>query len=102
MNTAAHCQTRVDQWIAQCSKDASEAEVASCRSYARAVADVVMLTQKTYPEVTRTCIPAGIIENDLVDLALPYVQGQRPTSPPLVAATLLMNAFRAAFPCPTK
>jgi hypothetical protein len=102
MNTAAHSQTRVDQWLALCSKSTSESELASCRSYARGVADVVMLTQKSYPEVTRTCLPAGITENDLVDLALPYVQGQPPTSPPLVAATLLMNAFRAAFPCPTK
>jgi hypothetical protein len=97
MNTAAHSQTTVDQWIANCSKGASATEIASCKSYTRGVADVVMLTG-----VTRICIPAGITENDLVNLALPYVQGQPPTSPPHVAATLLMNAFRAAFPCPAR
>jgi hypothetical protein len=102
MSTAANSQTAVDHWIAQCSKGASETERASCRSYARGVADMVMLTQQSFPEVTRTCIPPGITENDLVELALPYVRGQPPTSPPLVAATLLTNAFRAAFPCPTR
>jgi hypothetical protein len=101
-NTAAYSQTSVDHWIALCSKRASELELASCRSYAGGVADAVMLTQKQHPELTNTCIPAGITEKDLVDLTLPYVQGQPPTSPPRVAATLLTDAFQAAFPCRKK
>jgi hypothetical protein len=99
MNTAAYSQTAVDRWIALCSKRASESELASCRSYARGVADAVMLMR---PELTNTCIPAGITEKDLVDLILPYVQGVPATSPPHAAATLLFNAFRAAFPCPRR
>ena len=102
MNTAANAQTGVDQWIAHCTKSTSEPERASCRSYVRGVADMIMLLQQSYPEVTTTCIPAGITDSDLVELALPYVRGQPPTSPPLSAATLLMNAFRAAFPCRTR
>jgi hypothetical protein len=58
-----------------------------------------MIIQKLHPEVTDTCIPAGVPEKDLVDLALPFVQGQPPTSPPHMTATLLFNAFHAAFPC---
>jgi Ssp1 endopeptidase immunity protein Rap1a len=100
--TAAHSQTGVDQWIAHCSKGASESERASCRSYVRGVADMIIFLQQSYPQVTTTCIPAGLTENDLVELALPYVRGQPPTSPPLSAANLLMNAFRAAFPCRTR
>jgi hypothetical protein len=61
-----------------------------------------MLTHKLYPQLTNTCIPAGITEKDLVDLTLPYVQGRPATSPPQAAAALLFNAFHAAFPCPTK
>jgi hypothetical protein len=99
MNTAAHSQTSVDQWVAACSKRASGSDLASCRSYARGVADAITLMQKLHPELTNICIPAGITESDLVDLALPYVQGQPPTSPPLGAATLLIRAFGTAFPC---
>jgi hypothetical protein len=99
MNTAAHSETSVDQWVALCLKHASGSELASCRSYARGVADAITLLQKVHPELTNICIPAGITESDLVDLALPYVQGQPPTSPPLAAATLLIRAFGTAFPC---
>jgi hypothetical protein len=99
MNTAAHSQTSVDQWVALCSKRAAGSEVASCRSYARGVADTITLLQKLHPELTNICIPAGITDSDLVDLALPYVQGQPPTSPPLAAANLLIKAFGTAFPC---
>jgi hypothetical protein len=101
MNTAAHSETSVDQWVALCLKHASGSELVSCRSYARGVADAITLMQKLHPELTNVCIPAGITESDLVDLALPYVQGQPPTSPPLAAATLLIRAFGTAFPCRT-
>lgn len=97
--TAAHSQTSVDQWVALCSKSDSGSEQASCRSYARGVADTATLLQKLHPELTNICIPAGITENDLVDLTLPYVKGQPPTSPPLAAANLLIKAFSTAFPC---
>ncbi|MBO0756267.1 MAG: hypothetical protein J2P54_10435 [Bradyrhizobiaceae bacterium] len=96
--TAAHSQTAVDQWTALCSKG-SGSELVSCRSYARGVADTIMLLRTLHPELTNICIPAGVAEKDLVDLALPYVQGQPPTSPPLPAANLLTKAFSTAFPC---
>ena len=99
MTTAAHAQTSVDQWVALCLKRASGSDLASCRSYTRGVADAITLLQKVHPELTNICIPPGITENDLVDLALPYVEGQPPTSPPLAAATLLIRAFGTAFPC---
>jgi len=99
MNTAANCQTGVDQWIAHCSKGASESERASCRSYTRGVADMIIHLQQSYPEVTTTCIPAGITENELVELFLFFVREHPPTSPPLSAANFLMNAFLSAFPC---
>jgi hypothetical protein len=97
--TAARSQTTVDQWVALCSKRTSESEQVACRSYVRGVADAIMLMQKLHPELTNICIPAGITDKELVDLTLPYVQGQPPTSPPLPAANLLTKALGTGFRC---
>jgi hypothetical protein len=102
INTAAHSQTTGDQWVALCSKSASAAELASCGSYARGVADAVIVAQRVSPQLPAACIPAGATGNDLAALALPYVQGQPPTARQVVAAALLMDVFREAFPCPRK
>jgi Rap1a immunity proteins len=102
MSTVAHSQTTGDQWIALCSKGASAPELASCGSYARGVADAVMVAQRLSPELPPACIPAGATGNDLAALALPYLQGQPPNTRHVVAAALLMDAFREAFPCPRK
>jgi Rap1a immunity proteins len=99
-NTVAHSETTVDQWIALCSKNTSTAERASCESYARGVADAVLAIQATRPQLSTSCIPAGATANDLVKLALPYAQGQPPAMRQLLAATLLIDVFREAFPCP--
>src|SRR5215831_4372602 len=72
MNTAAHSQTTVDQWIALCSKGTP----ASCESYARGVADAVLAMQAVRPQLSTACIPAGVTGKDLVTLAFPYAQGQ--------------------------
>jgi hypothetical protein len=100
MNTAAHSQTTVDQWIALCSKGASTAEHASCESYARGVADAVLVIRATRPQLSMSCIPVGATANGLVKLALPYAQGQPAAARQLLAVTLLMDVFREAFPCP--
>jgi hypothetical protein len=102
MNTAAHSQTTGDQWIALCSKGASAAELASCGSYARGVADALVVVQRVSPELPRACVPAGATGNDLATLALPFLQGQPPTARQVAAAALLMDVFREAFPCPRK
>jgi hypothetical protein len=102
MNTAAHSQTTVDQWIALCSKGASTAEHASCESYARGVADAILVIQATRPQLSTSCIPAGVTAKDLLTLAFPYAQGQPPAARQLVGAALLMDVFREAFPCPRK
>lgn len=99
MTSAADAQIAVDRWIALCSNHASEADQNACRSYTRGVADSVILMRKTNPQQVNICVPEGISEKDLVDLTLPYVQGQTPTSPPLPAANLLVNALAGAFPC---
>jgi hypothetical protein len=100
MSTIAHSETTVDQWIALCSKGTSTAEHASCESYARGVADAVLAVQATRPQLSTSCIPAGATASDLVKLALPFAQGQPPAGRQLMAATLLMDVFREAFPCP--
>jgi hypothetical protein len=100
INTAAHAQTTVDQWIALCSKSASTAEHGSCESYMHGVADTVATLRATRPQLSTSCIPAGVTPNDLVALALPYAQGQPPAARQLLAAALLMDVFREAFPCP--
>jgi hypothetical protein len=82
MNAAAQSQTTGDQWIALCSKGASATEHASCESYARGVADAVFVAQRVSPELPPACIPAAARH--------------------VVAAALLMDAFRDAFPCPRK
>jgi hypothetical protein len=100
MNTAARSETTVDQWIVLCSKATSTAEHAACESYARGVADAVLAIQATRPQLSASCIPPGATASDLVKLALPFAQGQPPASRQLMAATLLMDVFREAFPCP--
>jgi hypothetical protein len=102
MNTAAHSQTTGDQWVALCSKGASVSEHASCESYARGVADATLVAQRVSPQLPPACVPAGATGNDLATLALPYVQGQPPVARQVVAAALLMDVFREAFPCPQK
>lgn len=98
MNTAAHSTTTVDQWIALCSKGVSP----SCESYVLGVADAVVAIQATRPQQSTTCIPPSVTGKDLVALVLPYVQGQPPAARQLLAAGLLMDVFREAFPCPRK
>ena len=97
-NTAVHSQTTIDQWIALCAKGAP----AACESYARGVADAVLTIQTARPQLSTTCIPAGVTGKDLVTLAFPYAQGQPPAARQLLAATLLIDVFREAFPCPRK
>jgi Rap1a immunity proteins len=98
MNTAAHSTTTVDQWIALCSKGVSP----SCESYVLGVADAVVAIQATRPQQSTTCIPPSVTGKELVALVLPYVQGQPPAARQLLAAGLLMDVFREAFPCPRK
>jgi len=100
METVAHSETTVDQWIALCSKGVSTSEHASCEAYARGVADAVLVIQATRQQVSTSCIPAGATANDLVKVALPFAQGQPPAARQLLAPTLLMDVFREAFPCP--
>jgi hypothetical protein len=102
ISTAAHSQTTIDQWIALCSKGPSTAEHASCESYVRGVADAVLSIQATRPQLSMSCIPAHVSAKDLVTLALPYAQGQPPATRQLLGATLLIDVFREAFPCPQK
>jgi hypothetical protein len=102
MDTAAYSQTTGDQWIALCSKGASAAELTSCGSYARGVADAFIVIQRINPGLPPACIPAGATGTDLATLALPYVQGQPATARQVLAAALLMDAFRDAFPCARK
>jgi hypothetical protein len=102
MNTTAHCQTTVDQWIALCSKGPSTAEHASCESYVRGVADALLSIQATRPQLSTSCIPAHVTANDLVTLALPYAQGQPSAARQLMGATLLIDVFREVFPCSQK
>ena len=99
MTAAADAQTPVDRWIAACSNRASEPDQSACRAYARGVADSIILMRKTNPQQVNICIPEGLSEKDLVELTLPFVQGQTPTSPPLPAANQLVNALAAGFPC---
>lgn len=98
MNTAAHSQTTVDQWVALCAKGAP----APCESYTHGVADAVLAMQAARPQLSTACIPAGVTGKDLVTLALPYAQGQSAAARQLLAAALLMDVFREAFPCPRK
>jgi hypothetical protein len=58
--------------------------------------------QAVRPQLSTACIPAGVTGKDLVTLALPYAQGQPAAARQLLAATLLMDVFREAFPCPRK
>lgn len=102
MNAAAHSQTTGDQWVALCAKGASATEHTSCESYARGVADAAFVAQRASPELPQACIPPGAAGSDLAALALPYVQGQPAPARHVVAAALLMDAFREAFPCPRK
>jgi len=95
MNTAAHSTTTVDQWIALCSKGVS----ASCESYVLGVADAMLAIQAARPQLSTACIPSTVTGQDLVTLALPYAQGQPPAARQLLAAALLMDVFREAFPC---
>jgi hypothetical protein len=101
MSTAAHSQTTqttVDQWVALCAKGAP----ASCESYTRGVADAVLAFEAARPQLSTACIPAGVTGKDLVTLALPYAQGQSAATRQLLAAAVLMDVFREAFPCPRK
>jgi Rap1a immunity proteins len=98
MTTAAHCATTLDQWIALCSKGVSP----SCESYVLGVADAVVAIQATRPQQSATCIPPSVTGKDLVTLVLPYAQGQPPAIRQLLAAGLLMDVFREAFPCARK
>jgi len=98
MNTAAHCATTLDQWIALCSKGISP----SCESYVVGVADAVVAIQATRPQLSATCIPPSVTGKDLVTLVLPYAQGQPPAARQLLAAGLLMDVFHEAFPCAPK
>jgi hypothetical protein len=102
ISTAAHAQTTVDQWIALCSKGPSTIEHASCEFYACGVADAVLSFQATRPQLSTSCIPAHVTAKDLVTLALPYAQGQPQATRQLLGATLLIDVFREAFPCPQK
>ena len=95
MDTAAHSTTSVDQWIALCSKGVSP----SCESYVLGVADAVLAIQAARPQLSTACIPSNVTGKDLVTLALPYAQGQPPDARQVLAATLLLDVFRAAFPC---
>jgi hypothetical protein len=102
MNATAQSQTTGDQWIALCAKGASATEHASCESYARGVADAILVAERVSPDLPPACIPPGATGGDLAALALPYVQGQAAPARRVVAAALLMDAFREAFPCPRK
>jgi len=95
---AADAEIRVDRWVALCSSR-SEPDQSTCRSYARGVADTLIYMRKMNPQLVNICIPDGVADKDLVDLTLPFVQGQPPTSPPLPASNLLVSAFAAGFPC---
>jgi hypothetical protein len=101
-NTAVQSQTTGDQWIALCAKGVSAIEHASCESYVRGVADAVFVAQRFSPELPPICIPPGATGSDLAALAVPYVEGQPADARKVVAAALLMDAFREAFPCQRK
>ncbi len=102
MNAAAQSQTIGDQWIALCAKGVSATQRASCESYARGVADAALVAQRFSTDMPPICIPPGATGSDLAALALPYLEGQPADARKVVAAALLMDAFRAAFPCPRK
>jgi hypothetical protein len=102
MNSAAQSQTTGDQWIALCAKGVSALERASCESYARGVADAVLVVQRFSTDMPPICIPPGATGSDLTALALPYLEGQPADARKVVASALLMDAFRAAFPCQRK
>jgi hypothetical protein len=95
---AAGAEIRVDHWVTLCSSR-TESDQTICRSYARGVADTLIYMRKINPQQVNICIPDGVADKDLVDLTLPFVQGQPPTSPPLPASNLLVSAFAAGFPC---
>src|SRR5260370_1623191 len=88
MNTSAHSQTKVDQWIALCSEGASVAAHASCEAYASGVADAILAIQATRPQLSISRIPAHVTSNDLITPALPYPQRHLPPPPQLIAPTL--------------
>ena len=88
-----------DVWVAFCSKSASEAELETCVSYTRGVADTITMLQKALPERARTCIPLNATGNDLTALAFPYVQKQPSDVRQFLAAALLIAAFHEAYPC---
>jgi Rap1a immunity proteins len=98
MNTAADSTTTVDEWIALCSKGVSP----SCESYVLGVADALLAIQAARPQLSTTCIPSTLTGKDLVTLVLPYAQGQPAAARQLLAASLLMDVFHEAFPCPQK
>jgi Rap1a immunity proteins len=102
MNVAAQSQTTGDQWITLCAKGVSALERASCESYARGVADAVLVVQRFSTDMPPICIPPGATGSDLAALALPYLEGQPADARKVVASALLMDAFRAAFPCQRK
>jgi hypothetical protein len=71
MNAAAQSQTTGDQWIGLCAKGVSALERASCESYARGVADAVLVVQRFSTDMPPICIPPGATGSDLARPALP-------------------------------
>jgi Rap1a immunity proteins len=86
-------------WVAFCSKSASEAELETCVSYTRGVADTITMLQKALPERARTCIPNSATASDLAALAFPYVLQQPSNVRQFLATALLIAAFHEAYPC---
>ncbi len=102
MSPAAYSQASADRWLAFCSKNASEIELASCGSYVRGVADAIIILQTALPEKEKTCIPPTATGSDLARLAFPYVLNQHSNGRAVLASALLMAAFHEAYPCAPK
>jgi hypothetical protein len=67
------------------------------------VADAVLAIQHRVRINDLHCVKStGKDRKDLVTLVLPYAQGQPPAARELLAASLLMDVFHEAFPCPQK
>ncbi len=68
-----------------------------CDYYVQGVADLAGIPQQGIP---LACIPPGQNRTQLMEIAVSYLKTVKPETLEESAASLILNAFRTAFPCP--
>jgi hypothetical protein len=96
----ANAQITGNTWTDDCFSQDTD-RVTSCISYARRLADGLIVWQQTAPAGALACIPLQVDAEQLLDVGHRYLSSH-PETRHLGAYILLSTAFKEAWPCKTK